>query len=243
MDDIIYNSLRLSLAILSFADKSQGLSFEKFECEKFQTELNCTVGNSIDDINITFHHEQNDCSLTNDVYKETTIPLDSASYPSCIGHNSCVLTDKIVNVSNSVADKTRKIFIQYHCVRTSNQNHNKKKPQIVCPFNMESVACGSPSRKIEIQSVELIPSLSFCEKQIMNNSCTEMIHQKVNTSCNGKQKCKPLIWNESVFTLDDCIRIPKLFNISFSCVKAIPTVLPLQGENNVEEKAQMTNII
>lgn len=162
------------------------------------------------------------------------ISLDSASYPSCIGHNSCVLTVKIINVSNSVSDKTWRLFIQYHCVRTSNQNHNPKEPQTVCPFNMESVACGSTLRKIEIQSVELIPYLSVCEEQILNNSCTELIYQNVNTSCNGKQKCEPLIWNKSVFTWDDCIRIPKLFNISFSCVKAIPTVLTLQGKSNVE---------
>lgn len=84
---------------------------------------------------------------------------------------------------------------------------------------MSSVVCGGKLRQIEIQSVELTPYLSFCEKPTLNNSCTELIHQKVETSCNGKKKCKQLIWNQSVSTWDDCIRIPQVFKISFSCIK------------------------
>ncbi|VDI76091.1 Hypothetical predicted protein [Mytilus galloprovincialis] len=98
---------------------------------------------------------------------------------------------------------------------------------------MSSVVCGGKLRQIEIQSVELTPYLSFCEKPTLNNSCTELIHQKVETSCNGKKKCKQLIWDQSVSTWDDCIRIPQVFKISFSCIKAIQTELPLQDESNV----------
>ncbi|CAG2253003.1 unnamed protein product [Mytilus edulis] len=90
--------------------------------------------------------------------------------------------------------------------------HDSNKPiQSVCPNNMSSVAilCGGKFRQIEIQSVELMPYLSFCEKPTLDNSCTELIYQKVETSCNGNKKCKQLIWNQSVSTWDDCIRIPQ----------------------------------
>ncbi|CAC5392886.1 unnamed protein product [Mytilus coruscus] len=211
--------------------KSHGLIFERLLCENSDAELNCPVGNAINDINITFHDVQDTCSLTDDVY-QGTMALNSTYYPSCIGHNSCVLKDTMINISHSVADRTKKIFIKYNCVRTSDQNYNPKNPKTVCPFNMESVACGSTRRKIEIQSVELLHYLSFCDKQYFDKNCTELVHQKVNTSCNGKQKCEPLIWNESIFTWDDCIRISKFVNISFSC-KAIPSNIPLQDESNV----------
>ncbi|VDI76093.1 Hypothetical predicted protein [Mytilus galloprovincialis] len=160
------------------------------------------------------------------------IALDSASYKSCIGHNSCVLTDKIINVSNSGSEKTWKLVIQYYCVRSSNNHHHPRTPKTVCPFKMESIACGDKNRKIEIKSVRMMPYLSDCEKPVLNNSCIELIHQKVNISCNGKQKCEPRIWNQSVFTWDDCIRIPRFYNISFSCVKAISPNVSLSEETN-----------
>lgn len=98
-----------------------------------------------------------------------------------------------------------------------NRKKNSRSPKTVCPFNMESVACGSSLRKIEIQSVELLHYVSFCEKQTLDKNCTELVHQRINISCNGKQRCQQLIWNESVSTWDDCIRILKFVNISFSC--------------------------
>ncbi|CAG2253005.1 unnamed protein product [Mytilus edulis] len=196
----------------------EGLSCERLGSGNSQTELNCTVGNTINDINITIHEVYDACSTTDDVLTETIKDLDSASYTSCIGHNSCILTDKTINVSNS---------------DTSNNHHHLKNPNTVCPYTMESIACGSTNRKIEIKSVEMMPYLSVCEKPVLNNSCIELIQQKVNTSCNGKQNCEPQIWNQSVFTWDDCIRIPKFYNISFSCVKAISPHVSLQDETNV----------
>lgn len=85
-------------------------------CENSDVELNCPVENVIDDINITFHDVPDACSLTDDVYKGT-ITLNSTYYPSCIGHNSCVFTDKMVNFSHSVVDRTKKIHIEYDCIR------------------------------------------------------------------------------------------------------------------------------
>lgn len=101
----------------------------------------------------------------------------------------------------------------------SDQHRNSKDQQNVCPFKMDSVHCGGKNRKIEIKSVELMPYFSFLEKHILNNSCLDFIDQKVNISCNGKQKCEPLFWNQSVFTWDECIRIPKCYNIAFTCIK------------------------
>ncbi|XP_071130892.1 uncharacterized protein [Mytilus edulis] len=228
-----FNFVQLSLAILLFSDKSQGLSCERLGSGNSQTELNCTVGNTINDINITIHEVHDACSTTDDVLTETITDLDSASYTSCIGHNSCILTDKTINVSNSGSEKTWKLVIQYYCVHTSNNHHYLKNPKKVCPYKMESIACGNAIRKIEIKSVEMMPYLSVCEKPVLNNSCIELIQQKVNTSCNGKQNCEPQIWNQSVFTWDDCIRIPKFYNISFSCVKAISPDVSLSEETNV----------
>lgn len=96
----------------------EGLSFERLLCGNSETELNCTVGSLIADINITFHDIQDACSLINDAYLETSVELDSTSYRSCIGHNSCVLIDKKMNMSNLVADKTWKLWIHYNCFRT-----------------------------------------------------------------------------------------------------------------------------
>lgn len=86
-------------------------------CENHEAKLNCSVGNSIDDINITIHDEQDACSITDDVNKGTEIALDSTSYLYCIGQNACVLTDKMLNVSHSVLEKTRKLLIKFDCVR------------------------------------------------------------------------------------------------------------------------------
>ncbi|XP_052071760.1 uncharacterized protein LOC127710067 [Mytilus californianus] len=232
MADDTINFVKLSVAILFFSDKLHGLIFERLLCENSDAELNCPVGKAIDDINITFNDEQDACSLTDDDYTGT-IALNSTYYPSCIGHNSCVLTDKIVNFFSSVAVKTKKLFIEYHCVHEMNQHHNPKDARTVCPFNMESVKCGNRLRQIEIQSVELMQYSSFCENQNWDINCTDLIHQRLNTSCNGKQKCEPLIWKESISTWDDCIRIPKFVNISFSCIKAILPNIPLQDETNV----------
>ncbi|XP_063446617.1 uncharacterized protein LOC134726148 [Mytilus trossulus] len=234
MDDITFNFLRMYLvsAILSIADKSHGLFCERLGSGNSQTELNCTVRNTINDINITSHEVHDACSTTDNVLTKTMIALDSASF--CIGHNTCVLTDKMTNVSNSGLEKTWKLVIQYYCVHTRTNHHHPKNPKKVCPFKMESIACGDINRKIEIKSVGMMPYSSDCEKPVLDNSCIELIHQKVNTSCNGKQNCEPRIWNQSVFTWDDCIRIPKFYNISFSCVKEVPSVLPLQIESNVE---------
>ncbi|XP_063443842.1 uncharacterized protein LOC134724631 [Mytilus trossulus] len=78
-----------------------------------------------------------------------------------------------------------------------------------------------------------MPYFLLCEHNL-NYSCIDFIDKKVNTSCNGKRKCEPLIWNQSVCARDECFRIPKCYNIVFTCIKAIPTVLPLQAESNIE---------
>ncbi|CAC5392883.1 unnamed protein product [Mytilus coruscus] len=232
MGNITFNFFRLSVAILSFADKSHGLYFESLLCANHEAKLNCTVGNSIDDINITFHDVQDACITTDEFHKGTSLALDSMSYSSCTGHNSCVLTDKMFNISQSVLDKTRKLLIVFDCVHESTQHHFRKPSQSVCPFNMKSVNCTQFVRKIEIQSVEFYQYLSCYEKQnlnMLNKNCTECIQMEVNASCNGKQICEQLTWNEC----SDCSRLPTFVNISFSC-KAIPNALPLQAESNVE---------
>lgn len=95
----------------------EGLSCERLGSGNSQTELNCTVGNTINDINITIHKVHDACSTPDDVLTETMIALDSASYTPCIGHNSCVLTNNMISDSNSGSEKTWKLFIQYYCVR------------------------------------------------------------------------------------------------------------------------------
>lgn len=107
-------SIKYKYDFISF----EGLSFERLLCGNSETELNCTVGSSIDDINITFHSVQDACSLIDDANIETKVVLDSTSYKSCIGQNACVLTDKKMNMSNSVVDKTWKLLINYNCYRT-----------------------------------------------------------------------------------------------------------------------------
>lgn len=94
----------------------EGLTFEKRLCENSTVDLTCPDGNAIEDINIAFHDIKNACSLTNDGYTGTEA-INSTSYSSCIGHNSCLLSDKIVNVSHLVADKTWKLNIDFHCIR------------------------------------------------------------------------------------------------------------------------------
>ncbi|CAG2209590.1 unnamed protein product [Mytilus edulis] len=212
MGNISFNMLRLSLALLSFAEKSHELYFESVLCENDEVTLNCTVGNSIDDIKITIHGVQDTCSITDDVNKETKIALDSTSYSSCIGQHSCVLTDKMLNVSRSVLEKTRKLLIEFDCVRDDDNDHYRKPLGSVCSFNMKLVNCTNSNRKIEIQSVKLKQYLSFCENQNLKRSCTECYQIKVNSACNGKQMCEQLTNG-----CDDCSRLPKFVYISFSC--------------------------
>ncbi|XP_071133303.1 uncharacterized protein [Mytilus edulis] len=227
MGNISFNMLRLSLALLSFAEKSHELYFESVLCENDEVTLNCTVGNSIDDIKITIHGVQDTCSITDDVNKETKIALDSTSYSSCIGQHSCVLTDKMLNVSRSVLEKTRKLLIEFDCVHDEENDHYRKPLGSVCPFNMKLVNCTNSDRKIEIQSVKLKQYLSFCENQNLKRSCTECYQMKVNSACNGNQMCEQLTNG-----CDDCSRLPKFVYISFSC-KQVPNAFPLQTESGV----------
>lgn len=108
------------------------LYFESVLCENDEVTLNCTVGNSIDDINITIHGVQDTCSITDDVNRKTKIALDSTSYSSCIGQHSCVLTDKMLNVSLSVLEKTRKLLIEFDCVRKYEMHTIKQRLFFFC---------------------------------------------------------------------------------------------------------------
>ncbi|XP_076072842.1 uncharacterized protein LOC143044665 [Mytilus galloprovincialis] len=238
MEDSTFKFVKLFFVILSFSKKSHGLTFEKRLCENSTAEITCPDGNAIENIDIMFHNIGNACSLTNDGYMGTAA-MNSTSYSSCIGHNSCVLSNKMVNVSHLVADKTWKLNIDYHCIRS---NFNKSKPQkTVCPYNMETVKCGNPINKIEIQSVKVMYYSSFCKERNMHQQCTESIHQKVQESCNITNTCRPIIWTKSVNTWDDCIRIPKFVNISFSC-KAIPPNIPLLDETNLVSVAVVVTV-
>ncbi|VDI25597.1 Hypothetical predicted protein [Mytilus galloprovincialis] len=208
-----------------------GSTFEKRLCENSTIDLTCPDGNAIEDINIAFHDIGNACSLTNDGNMGTEA-MNSTSYSSCIGHNSCVLTDKMINVSHLVADKTWKLNIDYHCIRTDQLERNNSKPEIaVCPYNMESVRCARQLNKVEIQSVEVMQYSSFCKKHNLDQQCTEFIQKNVQKSCSFNNTCQPIIWTKSVNTWDDCIRIPKFVNISFSC-KAITSERPSQDETS-----------
>ncbi|XP_063447300.1 uncharacterized protein LOC134726822 [Mytilus trossulus] len=238
MDDSTYRFVKLFFVILSFSKKSHGLTFEKRLCENSTVDLTCPSGNAIEDINILFHDIGNSCSLTNDGNMGTEAM--NSSYPSCIGHNSCVLTDKMLNVSHLVADKTWKLNIDYHCVRKN--INNSKTEKTVCPYNMESVTCGNTKNKIEIQSVEVMMYSSFCENHILDQQCTELTKHNVIESCNINNTCQPIIWTKSVNTWDDCIRIPKFVNISFSC-KAITTERLSQDETSEHGNMALSTVL
>ncbi|VDI25600.1 Hypothetical predicted protein [Mytilus galloprovincialis] len=221
MGNITFNILGLSIALVSLADKSHGLYFEYLLCENHEAKFNCSVGNSIDDINITSHDVQDACRTTDYFQNGTVITLDSMSYQSCIGNNSCVLKDEMFNVPHSVLDKTWKLFVKFVCIRIRDNDTYEKPALSLSPFNMKSVNCTHSDRRMEIHSVELKQNSSFCEKQNLHESLTKCIQMKVNAACNGKQTCEQVRWYE-----------PKYVNISFSC-KGIQNELQSQTESYV----------
>lgn len=100
---------------------------------------------------------------------------------------------------------------------TNNDNHNEKPTLNVCPYDMSSINCSHKKRKIKISSIELLRSASTCNTTSTVQQCEHRTELNVNKSCNNKQQCLPNVWTTSTDTWDDCIKIPKVVNISFSC--------------------------
>lgn len=100
---------------------------------------------------------------------------------------------------------------------TTNDDHFRKPTLTVCPYDMSSIKCSQSKRKIKIISIELLRGTSVCNTTSTVQQCEHMTELNVNKSCNNKQQCLPNVWNTSTDTWDDCIKIPKVVSISFSC--------------------------
>lgn len=100
---------------------------------------------------------------------------------------------------------------------TTNDDHYQKPILTVCPYDMSSIGCSQRIRKIKIKSIELPRDTSVCNTTSTIQQCEHMTELNVKKSCNNKQHCLPNVWNTSTDTWDDCIKIPKVVNISFSC--------------------------
>jgi len=100
---------------------------------------------------------------------------------------------------------------------TTDDYHHQKPILNVCPYDMSSISCYHSDRKIKISSIALLRGASTCNTTYTVQQCEHETELNVNKSCNNKQRCLPNVWNTSTDTWDDCIKIPKVVNISFSC--------------------------
>ncbi|XP_076072843.1 uncharacterized protein LOC143044669 isoform X1 [Mytilus galloprovincialis] len=224
--------LVVMLIFIRLYSSEENVIYERLLCENSTVKLQCPGDTLVEDINITAFSDvdEDSCILPKETTEETN-SLNQEPTLSCIGQNSCQLTDKMINTSKYAdLERTRKLHVKYNCVLENRVNVSRP-DQTVCPSDMSSVLCNLRTRQVLVLAVNLTHETFVCSTPDLYNTCRRRIKESVKISCNKKRRCES-VWNTSLSTLDECIKIPKRFKIVFTC-KESRNANSMESEYNV----------